>query len=58
MKISELIQLLESHRSKHGDTYVSVRHAANHEFNPDDDLMDVTVLSDSANNLFVIQVEN
>lgn len=58
MKVSELIQLLESHRSKHGDTYVSVRHAANHEFGPDDDLMDVTALSDSANNLFVIQVEN
>lgn len=58
MKVSELIQLLESHRNKHGDTYVSVRHAASHEFGPDDDLTDIKTLSDSANNLFVIRVKN
>lgn len=58
MKTSELIQLLENHMGIHGDTYVSIRHATEHEFSPTDDLTDISVKYDKSRNLLVLHVQN
>ena len=59
MKISELIESLEQIRQKHGDVYVSIRHAASCEFGPDDDLTDIrSARYDVETNTAVIRVVN
>ena len=58
MRVSELIAALKRHKAVCGDTYVSVRHAAGHEFEPNDDLMDIEAVTNSDNNLFTLRVEN
>ena len=58
MKSSELLAALERHIETYGDTYVAIRHQTEHEFRPDDDLMDISTTYNRNNNLFTLLVRN